>query len=254
VLFALSVSAVAASAGTGPSSSSLVLQQLLNGQVQCVSTNATCSVVNLYGNNGVSPNPVAPGDVRTTTVQLLNAGNLAASSLTLSPGSCQNHALSGGIAAGDLCGTVTVAIFCTTGAATFSYGPQTLTTFGQQGVHTVNSGLAAGASSTCRFTVTYPGGATFPPATLAVQPVTWTLTANEAPTPTPAPPTTPGAPAGVAPGAAAPSSVPGPLAVTGSDELVLALAGFALLVVGRVLSRLARRRDHKDAAESQSAA
>jgi hypothetical protein len=259
MLLALSVSAVAASAGTGSSSSSLVLQQLLNGQVQCVSPDATCSVVNLYGNDGVSPNPVAPGDVRTTTVQLLNAGTLAASSLTMTPGACQNQTLVAGVPTGDLCGTLTVTISCTTGNSTFSYGPQTLTTFGEQGTHTIETGLAPGASSTCRFTVTYPAGADIAAAsvagmTLGTQAITWTLTANEAPTPTPSPPTTPGAPAAVTPGPAAPSTVPGPLAVTGSYPLALALAGLALLVVGRVLSRLSRRRDHHSAVTSQSAA
>jgi hypothetical protein len=238
-----------------------VLQQLLNGQVQCVSTNATCSVVNLYGNNGASPNPVAPGDVRTTTVQLLNAGTTAASGLTMTPGACQNQALATGVPTGDLCGILTVTISCTTGNSTFSYGPQTLTTFGEQGTQTVNNGLAAGASSTCQFTVTYPadpssGAASDPGTTLGVQPITWTLTANEATTPTPPPttPATPGAPAGVAPGPATPSAVPGPLAVTGSYALALALVGLALLVIGRVLSRMSRRRDQHDPAESQSAA
>jgi LPXTG-motif cell wall-anchored protein len=42
------------------------------------------------------------------------------------------------------------------------------------------------------------------------------------------------------------------LAVTGSNPLLLALAGLALLVVGRVLLRAARRRQHFEADEGVS--
>jgi hypothetical protein len=255
ILLALSIGAVAATAGSNPPSSPLVLQQLLNGQVQCVSNDATCTAVNLYGQNGNpnSPNLNPNGETRTTSVQLLNAGSQAASNLTLTPGACVNQDLSGTPV--DLCSIISVGVSCSTAGSDVSFGPLSLTAFGRLGTQIVDPGLAPNASTTCTFTVVFPPGSPASAlATRAVQPVTWTLLSSETPTPTPTP-TAPGTPApGVpAPGVPAPSAVPGPLAVTGSNPIVLALAGLALLVAGRVLARAARRRQRSEADESVSA-
>jgi hypothetical protein len=244
-LLALSISVAAVTAGNDPPSSPLVLEQLLNGQVQCTSPDATCTVVDLYGQNGNpnSPNLNPNGETRTTTVQLLNAGSIAASELILTPGTCANEALSR--VPVDLCSTVSVAVSCTTGGSNISLGPQSLTAFSELGPQIVDSGLASGASTTCTFTVSFPPGS---PAALqstrAEQPDTWTLVSNETVTPTPS---------GPAPGPSAPGAVPGPLAVTGSNPIVLALLGLALLVTGRVLVRAVRRREHREAEENVGA-
>jgi LPXTG-motif cell wall-anchored protein len=226
-----------ATAALGAPANSLVLQQLLNGQVRCVSPDSTCTV-NLYGPNGVLPPPlIHPGSQNTTTVQLRNAGTLAADSLVVSPSLCQNRTLAGG-SGGDLCGTLTVQILCTNagGATLLSFGPQTLTRFGQAGTHRLTNALAPGTSATCHFTVTYPAASPVIIGMEAEQPVSWTLTAAQA-----APPTTsPSAPAPTpAPGAAA----PGPLPRTGAETIALALAGLVLLAVGWALFWVARRRE-----------
>jgi hypothetical protein len=245
-LLALSISVAAATAGNDPPSSPLVLQQLLNGQVQCTSPDATCTVVDLYGQDGNpnSPNLNPKGETRTTTVQLLNAGTTAASDLTLTPAACANENL-GGVPV-DLCSTISAAVSCSTGGSKIALGPQSLTVFGERGPQIVNTGLAPGASTTCTFTVSFPPGS---PAALlsarAVQPITWALLSNETQTPTPSAP---------APGVSAPSALPGPLAVTGSNPIVLALLGLVLLVTGRVLSRAARRREHRETDEKIPAA
>lgn len=235
VLLALSVGSVDAVAGpvqADPPSGSLVLEQSLDGQTTCVSPDATCSVVNLYAQDGdPSPPPIDRGAQRTTTVQLRNAGSVTASGLDLSPAACRNQPLHGGTAGADLCATVTVAVDCATGGSPFSLGPQTLTSFGQEGTRTVTAGLAPGASATCRFTVAYPLDAPLITEALrAVQPVTWTLTAGETPPPSD----------GVAPGPSTPGR--GPLALTGVDVLPLVLAGVALLAAGGLALRWSRRR------------
>ena len=234
---------VAAAAQVEPPDSPLVLQQLLGGEVTCVSTEATCTLVNLFGQDGApSTGPIRPGDQLDTTVQLRNAGTIAASGLDLVAGPCQTEPLSGEVALADLCATITVALDCTAGDATFSLEPQTLTSFGQGVSHSVAAPLAAGASATCQFTITYPADA--PPATQelrAVQPATWTLVAPDAPSPTPSDPG-----GGASPAPAVPPR--GPLAFTGADALPLVLAGVALLVAGGVLYRF--RRHDRGAARS----
>ncbi|MBO0731601.1 MAG: LPXTG cell wall anchor domain-containing protein, partial [Acidimicrobiaceae bacterium] len=262
----------------------LVLQQSLNGHVQCVSPDATCTIVNLYGQGGdPGPSFITPGEQHVTTVDLTNAGTLAASSLTVVAGSCTSQ----------LCETVTVTILCTTGGtASFSFGPATLTAFGASGTHLVANGLAAGASSTCTFTVEYPANAPFIAPARSVQPVTWTLTAPEVPPtttipppttipptttvppPTTVPPATTIPPATTSPAPPPPSTVPpappttkvsgppavpppvvGPpappsLAVTGTDALVMAIAGLVLLAIGAFLLWLSRRRDEGHGVDS----
>lgn len=240
-LLALSVAAAAQAQTAAPS---LVLEQSSNGEVTCVSPAATCSAVNLYGRDGsIDTPPVFPGDQLTTTVQLRNAGNLAASGLHLAAGACENEPVDGGGAVlADLCATVTVAVECGTDGTTVSLEPQTLVGFGQAGSRTVAAPLAAGAVATCRFTVTYPADAPASPQALqAVQPVTWTLMAPDAPTPGPSPSPAPPDAGGTSPGPATPPG--GALAFTGGNALALALAGLVLLVLGGVLHRASRGRD-----------
>ena len=253
----------------------LVLEQLLDGQVECVSPEAQC-LLNLYSQGGApGPSFITPGEQHVTTVDLRNAGNLTASSLEMAAGTCRNEDTSGvGTPDGDLCGTVTVAVLCTSGATTFSYGPTTLPEFAESGTHTIVGGLAPGAAARCTFTVGYPADAPYFFFTRAVQPVTWTMTAAEVPpttpptttAPTTGPPTTappptaspttgppsvapPGPPARPAvPAAPAPGATPrqpGALAFTGGDALPLALAGLALLLIGGLLYWWSRPREHR---------
>jgi hypothetical protein len=227
----LSLGAVAGAAPTAPSAP-LVLEQSVNGQVQCVSPDGSCVVANLYGPAG-SPQPpmMFPGDQFVTTVQLRNVGTLPSSNLLLSAGACQNQAMSGVGQAPDLCGTVTVSIACTSGGGTFSFGPVTLPDFAQAGTLTVDDGLAVGQAATCRFTTTYPEApTTLSEAARAVQSLTWAITADEPPPTTPPPHTSrpSGSTATTPPG-------PGALAFTGGDALPLVLAGLALLLLGGLL-------------------
>ncbi|HEY7073163.1 MAG TPA: hypothetical protein VH479_23760 [Acidimicrobiales bacterium] len=238
VLLALAVAAAAQAVPDDPST--LVLEQSLDGAVVCVSPDAACSAIDLYGPAGI-PNtaPVHPGDRFATTVQLRNAGNIAASGLALSPAGCENRPLDGATAVADLCGTVTVTVGCEagggagtgTGGTTFGSGPQTLAAFGQDGTHTVSPPLGPGEAVTCMFTTAYPAdGPPIEQAVRAVQPVTWTLVAPEPPA---------RSPSGGAEAAGRPGS--GPLAFTGGDALPLTLAGVALLAVGGALHRRSRR-------------
>jgi LPXTG-motif cell wall-anchored protein len=228
----------AATAQNEPPPPALVLEELVDGEVRCISTGPECTDVNLYGQDA-RPDmpPIVPGEVRTTIVQLRNAGDIAASSLDLTPGTCRNEPLDGRPLLTDLCATVTVAIACSMDGTTFSFGPQTLAAFGEGGSRQVIPGLAAGSSATCEFTVTYPPGAPVIQAIRAVQPITKTLTAPE---PRPEPPAPPGPPAPPAP---TPVPPPGVLPVTGSNSLLPALAGLALVLAGGVVHRLSRRDD-----------
>jgi hypothetical protein len=247
LLLCLSIGA-SASAGRSDPAASLVLEQSLNGLTQCVSPDATCTTPNLYGQNGApDPSPIAPGQQRATTVELRNSGNIAASSLDLSPGSCDNYAITGGAALSDLCGTLEVAVACTTGGTTSTFGPATLTNFGEVGTWSLNRGLAPDASTSCTFTVMYPADKpALSAGTGAHQPVTWTLTAGDIP-PQATPP-----PPGVVPGplssgaSLSPTSVAplaGPLPFTGIDSLGLAIVGSVLLATGGVMLWWSRRRD-----------
>jgi|GEM_PF-7083753 len=269
ILLALSAAAVASAAASSDPPSTLVLQQSLNGHVECVSPDATCIQVNLYGQNG-DPNLtfIDPGEQHVATVDLTNAGTLAATSLTVTAGDCTSR----------LCDTVEVSILCTTGGAeTFSLGPMTLNQFGDSGTHVVSNGLAPGNSSTCTFTTEYPLHAPLILGARSVQPVTWTLTAAEVPPPTttippatttPAPPTTKvngppptapptskvNGPSVVAPPVAGPPSPPGALAMTGTDALALAIAGMALLAIGGLLLWMSRRRGASQQGDSPTVA
>jgi hypothetical protein len=233
--------AVAAAAQAAPPAPRLVLEQSLHGEVVCTSTEATCGAVDLYGSDGSrDTTPIEPGDHRTTTVQLRNAGDIAASGLDVSAAACANRPLDGGAAVADLCGTVTVAVACEGGGRTFGLGPQTLTRFGQDGSHTLAAPLAAGEATTCQFDLRYPADApAIGQALQAVQPVTWTLVAPEPLSPSPSLSPSVPLPGGSAPASAPPSR--GPLAFTGGGAVPFALAGVALLVVGAVLHRLSRR-------------
>jgi len=250
-LLCISIGASASAARTDPASS-LVIQQTLNGLTECVSPDATCTTPNLYAQNGdPGPSPIAPGQHHATTVELRNAGNVTASSLDLSPGSCHNYAVTGSRPPSDLCDTVDVAVACTTEGTTYTFGPATLTNFGEAGTQALNRGLAPGASTTCTFMETYPANKpALTAGTGADQPVTWTLTAGEIPPPatTPRPGATPGPPepsASQGPALVAPFS--GPLPSTGTGSLALAMVGSVMLATGGAMLRWSRRRDHHTA-------
>jgi hypothetical protein len=226
--------AIGAAAQTAPSSSPLMLQLLVGGRVRCDSPGGTCAVVNLYGQDGdPDTSPMHPGDRFTTTVELRNGSDRDVTDLDLSPGPCRTEALNGATATADLCTTVTVAVACDLGGTSIAFGPETLLRFAQVGGGRAATGLAAGDSATCGFAVTYPADA--PPVTeavRAVQPVTWTLVAEEPPTPSPSP--------SVAVSPSAVERADGLLPVTGGDVRLLVLSGLALAVAGRVVER--RRR------------
>ncbi len=146
---------------------------------------STCSTINEYGGTGV---PIMPNDSRNIDVVFTNAGGANASTFALTPGSCSQSptAGSGSPAAANLCtsGDLRVAVSCSPGgtynagsawsdltyaAAAPSTTPKT---------HTASSGdLNAGASWTCRFTVSMISTATPTAQGITVsQPLTWTLT------------------------------------------------------------------------------
>jgi hypothetical protein len=223
--------------------SALILEESHNGSVRCFSPDASCTL-NYYAIDGApGQSVIAPGQQHVTTVDLRNAGTLAATDLTMIAGPCQNQGPDGiGEPGGDLCSVATVTVTCTTEGPTFSYGPATLTDFATTGAATIVSGLASGASARCTFTVTHPVDGPTVLSTRALQPVTFTLSAAEPP-PTTTPPTTAEAVAGAgdvpppSPGAA-PGR--GALPVTGDQALLLALTGLALLTLGGLLLGLSR--------------
>jgi hypothetical protein len=226
--------------------SALILEESLNGQVQCASPDASCTL-NLYAADGApGQSLIAPGQQHVTTVDLRNAGTLAATDLTMAAGPCQNQGPAGiGEPRGDLCSTATVTVTCTTAGTTFSYGPTTLTAFAAAGIATIVSGLASGASTRCTFTVTYPLDAPTVLSTRALQPITFTLTAPE-PSPTTTPPTTAIAVAGAdqaRPPSASASPGRGALPVTGDQALLQAFTGLALLILGGLLLGCSRPLD-----------
>ena len=108
----LSLGAMASAAQTAPPGT-LVLDEAINGSIQCVSPDTSCTV-NKYGINGAPVPPlIAPGNQFTTTVELTNGGTLTGSSLELAGGPCRNTGPGGvGAPGGDLCGLITVTITC----------------------------------------------------------------------------------------------------------------------------------------------
>lgn len=230
----VSAAEAASAAASDPPAPTLVLQEVHDGRVICVSPEANCTVINLYGPDGsITPPRAFPGSRNTTTIQLRNASSIAASRLEITADACRNVAPNGG-PIGDLCAVLTVTVSCTSPSGTFSYGPVSLTRFGTAGTHIVSNALAAGASATCRFTLDYPAGApSFTNVVRAIQPITKTLVAAPAPPPTPAP----------TPAPTPPPAPPVKLPFTGANPAPFVIVGAALLALGGGLFRLSRRRD-----------
>jgi hypothetical protein len=139
----------------------------------------TCSTINKYGNGGVKATGLTalkPGDSVSTQVTLTNTGSTDASVFTLTPGLCSSVYNSGSqngntpAGADDLCTQLEVAVTCTGSTLTVAATP--LTTFNSSGPYTLTTGLASGASATCTFTVSLPGGT---PANYSGQTVTQAL-------------------------------------------------------------------------------
>jgi hypothetical protein len=147
----------------------------------------TCPAVNKYGTDGAAATPIAPDGTRITTVQLENTGvdpGAITGILTLSAGACtQLPAVDpvGSPIVGDLCGTATVAIACTTTGtigAGVPVGTTTLTAFGTASTTTpvTVATLAPGDTVDCTFTTTQPSNDPTLQGITATQPMTWTFT------------------------------------------------------------------------------
>ena len=150
----------------------------------------TCSTVNKNGETGAVATPMAPGDVRTTTVRMQNTGTGPGAldgELTLSPAACSQALPADPVGppiVGDLCGTVTVALACAgVSVPPFDLTARTLTNF-NTGTPTppappyVVATLAPGQYVDCTFTTTLPSSATDPSlqGIITSQPMTWTFT------------------------------------------------------------------------------
>jgi hypothetical protein len=150
----------------------------------------TCSTVNKNGQTGAVATPMAPGDVRTTTVRMENTATGPGAldgALTLTPAACSQAPPVDPVGppiVGDLCGTVTVAVACAgTGVPPFDLTARTLTNF-NTGAPTapappyVVATLAPTQYVDCSFTTTLPGTATDPSlqGIITSQPMTWTFT------------------------------------------------------------------------------
>jgi predicted ribosomally synthesized peptide with SipW-like signal peptide len=151
----------------------------------------TCATVNKNGEAGAAAVPMAPGDIRTTTVRMANtaaAPNGLTGQLTLTPAACTQTPLVdpvGPPVVGDLCGVVTVAVACAGLAPVvpFTLPERTLTNF-NTGAPTpppppyLIATLAPGEYTDCTFTTTLPASVT-DPSLLGIttsQPMTWTFT------------------------------------------------------------------------------
>jgi hypothetical protein len=150
------------------------------------SQSLNCTTINKNGTDGAAATPIAPGQSRTTTVQLTNTatgtGALAGTlSLTVAP--CTQNVPVGttnpatGAAAGDLCGAVQVTVSCSSTPA-FSVGPVTLTSFAAGSPYAIMTAIPPGDSVDCTFTTTLPASqsAANLQALLTSQPMTWTWT------------------------------------------------------------------------------
>src|SRR4051794_40130183 len=71
--------------------SALILEESHDGAVRCFSPDASCTL-NYYADDAAPGRSViAPGQQHVTTVDLRNAGTLAATDLTMIAGPCQNQ-------------------------------------------------------------------------------------------------------------------------------------------------------------------
>ena len=138
----------------------------------------TCTVINKYGDGGVEELDLTPGGSVTTSVTLTNTGGADASSFTLAAGSCTSAfqaPLTGTPSAPNtLCQVLQVAVSCT-GDATLTVSAVALSSFTGG---TLLTGLGAGETATCAFTVSLSGSASpLVAGQTATQDLTWTLTA-----------------------------------------------------------------------------
>ena len=146
-----------------------------------------CSTINKNGEVGAPATAMAPGDVRNTTVRLLNtaaAGGLSGT-LSLSVEPCAQtpavgvaNPANGDVLAGDLCGAVTVALRCASPGDELTGGPVSLTAFATGAPYTFPAPIPPAGYVDCTFTTTFPAAATA--ANLqginTSQPMTWTFT------------------------------------------------------------------------------
>lgn len=148
-----------------------------------------CDTINKNGEIGEPATPLAPGQVRTTTVRLQNTAIPTGLSgdLTLSvepcgqvPGVGEPNTGNNGVPAGDLCGTVLVTVSCsaTPSQPAFDVGPVSLTAFAGGSPYTVAGAVPPGGFVDCTFTTTLPAGATALDlqGIHTSQPMTWTFT------------------------------------------------------------------------------
>jgi hypothetical protein len=135
-----------------------------------ISTNAyTCAGINKYGGSTT----MVPGQTVTSTIAIKNTGTVAASTFSLTGGTCTqgtNGSLNG--TATDLCSQMTVVITNTTTAATVFTG--TLAAFQAKGAIALPA-QAVGATTGFTLAVTLPAAAgnTYQGLS-ASQPMTWT--------------------------------------------------------------------------------
>ncbi|MGC4112630.1 MAG: hypothetical protein QM747_19830 [Nocardioides sp.] len=168
-----------------------ILQET-QGANTCLSSSSatnvsTCTTINKYGGTA---SPLSPGTSQTADVTFTNVGAVKGSTFTLTSGACTQNptAGTGTPPANNLCtnGDLTIAVSCSPGT-TYSAGSAwtdlvaTATspaTFAAGAGLTHTTGLAAGASATCRFTVALGSGAgVLDQGIVVTQPLTWTLTA-----------------------------------------------------------------------------
>jgi len=161
----------------------------------CASASAgqavNCAQINKNGASGATATPMAPGDVRTTTVRLANTATGPGAldgSLTLTPAACSQNPPADPVGppiVGDLCGTATVAIACSgAGITPFDLTARTLTNFAT-GTPTppappyiVAAAVPPGGFVDCTFTTALSATATSPTlqGITTSQPMTWTFT------------------------------------------------------------------------------
>ena len=155
------------------STGTLVLQEKSSDGITCTSTDgtdnaATCSTINKYGGQVLSP-----GQTSTTTVTMTNLGTLTPASFTLQPGACSTtNSASGEASTTDLCSKITVTVYAGTDATGSPLSdPTSLSSFKTQTLAT----LAPKASQDYTFVVSVPDlDNTFQGLTVS-QPLTWTM-------------------------------------------------------------------------------
>ena len=155
------------------STGTLVLQEKSSDGITCTSTDgtdnaATCSTINKYGGQVLSP-----GQTSTTTVTMTNLGTLTPASFTLQPGACSTtNSASGEASTTDLCSKINLAVYAgadDTGSSVFS---GTLSTFTAAKKLT---SLAPKASQAYTFVVSVPDLDNTYQGLTASQPLTWTM-------------------------------------------------------------------------------